>query len=50
MDHLPLSLLYDYLYCERRAALKTIEGLRSANAHIRHLRGDLAHYVPFVPK
>jgi CRISPR-associated exonuclease Cas4 len=41
MDHLPLSLLNDYLYCERRAALKTVEGVRSANAHTA--KGDIVH-------
>ncbi len=36
-----LSLLNDYLYCPRRAALKIVEGWRSANAHTA--RGDLVH-------
>jgi len=40
-DPLPLSALNDYLYCERRAALKFIEGLRGTNEHT--IIGDLAH-------
>jgi hypothetical protein len=28
-EALPLSLLNDFLYCPRRAALKVLEGLRS---------------------
>ena len=40
-DPLPLSALNDCLYCERRAALKFIEGLRGANEHT--ILGDLAH-------
>jgi CRISPR-associated exonuclease Cas4 len=38
---LPLSLLNDFLYCSRRAALKTIEGWRSGNEHTA--RGDIVH-------
>lgn len=38
---LPLSLLNDYLYCPRRAALKVVEGWRSANQHTA--RGDIVH-------
>jgi len=38
---LPLSLLNDYLYCPRRAALKLVEGWRSANQHTE--RGDIVH-------
>lgn len=38
---MPLSLLNDLLYCERRAALKTVEGYRSANEHTN--RGDIVH-------
>ena len=41
MDALPLSLLNDFLFCARRAALKEVEGLRSENEHT--LIGDLAH-------
>ena len=40
-EALPLSLLNDYLYCPRRAALKIVEGWREANAHT--LRGDIVH-------
>ena len=38
---LPLSLLNDHLYCPRRAALKIVEGWRSANEHTN--RGDIVH-------
>ena len=41
MEQLPLSLLNDYLYCPRRAALKVVEGWRSANEHTA--RGDIVH-------
>jgi CRISPR-associated exonuclease Cas4 len=41
MDPLPLSLLNDYLYCPRRAALKIVEGWREANEHTA--RGDIVH-------
>ena len=37
----PLSLLNDYLYCRRRAALKAIEGWRGTNAHT--VVGDSVH-------
>lgn len=40
-EPLPLSLLNDLLYCERRAALKVVEGSRSANQHTN--RGDIVH-------
>ena len=40
-EPLPLSLLNDYLYCSRRAALKLVEGWRSANQHTN--RGDIVH-------
>ena len=40
-EPLPLSLLNDYLYCPRRAALKVVEGWRSANQHTA--RGDIVH-------
>jgi CRISPR-associated exonuclease Cas4 len=40
-EQLPLSLLNDYLYCPRRAALKIVEGWREANAHTE--RGDIVH-------
>ena len=41
LDPLQLSLLNDYLYCPRRAALKIVEGCRSANEHTN--RGDIVH-------
>ena len=47
MDPLPLSLLNDFLFCDRRAGLKTIEGLRRANVHT--LVGDLAHEHADLP-
>lgn len=47
MEHLPLSLLNDFLYCERRAALKTVEGVRSANAHTA--KGDIVHAHADLP-
>jgi CRISPR-associated exonuclease Cas4 len=47
MDPLPLSLLNDFLFCDRRAGLKTIEGLRRANVHT--LIGDLAHEHADLP-
>ena len=40
-EPLALSLLNDYLYCPRRAALKIVEGWRSANEHTN--RGDIVH-------
>jgi CRISPR-associated exonuclease Cas4 len=40
-EPLPLSLLNDYLYCPRRAALKVVEGRREANVHTE--RGDVVH-------
>ncbi len=38
---MPLSLLNDFLYCPRRAALKIVEGWREANEHTE--RGDIVH-------
>ena len=46
-EALPLSLLNDFLYCPRRAALKVVEGWRSANEHTA--RGDLAHEHADLP-
>jgi CRISPR-associated exonuclease Cas4 len=40
-EALPLSLLNDFLYCPRRAALKIVEGWREANVHTE--RGDIVH-------
>src|SRR6266498_757475 len=47
MDALPLSLLNDFLYCPRRAALKAIEGHREENEHT--IRGDIAHEHADLP-
>jgi CRISPR-associated exonuclease Cas4 len=47
MDTLPLSLLNDYLYCPRRAALKLVEGWRGANEHT--VRGDIVHQHADLP-
>lgn len=41
IDPIPLSLLNDYLYCNRRAALKVIEGVRGTNVHT--VVGDSVH-------
>src|SRR5947207_15206217 len=46
-ESLPLSLLNDYLYCPRRAALKAIEGHREENEHT--VRGDIAHEHADLP-
>lgn len=47
MEPLPLSLLNDFLYCPRRAALKAIEGCWGENEHT--VRGDLAHEHADLP-
>lgn len=44
---IPLSLLNDFIYCPRRAALKVNDGLRSANEHT--LRGDINHEHADLP-
>ena len=46
-EMLPLSLLNDYLYCPRRAALKIIEGWRAENMHT--VRGDIVHEHADLP-
>lgn len=46
-ETLPLSLLNDYLYCPRRAALKVVEGWREANEHTA--RGDIVHEHADLP-
>ena len=46
-EPLPLSLLNDFLYCPRRAALKAVEGWREANEHT--VRGDIAHEHADLP-
>ena len=43
----PLSLLNDFLYCPRRAALKAVEGWREANEHT--VRGDIVHEHADLP-
>jgi CRISPR-associated exonuclease Cas4 len=40
-DALALSLLNDFLFCARRAALKVLEGSRGENEHT--VRGDIVH-------
>ncbi len=47
IETLPLSLLNDYIYCPRRAALKVTEGWRSANEHTH--RGDIVHEHADLP-
>lgn len=47
MAPLPLSALNDHLYCERRAHLKFVDGLRGTNEHT--LIGDLAHAAVDTP-
>ncbi len=46
-EALPLSLSNDFLYCPRRAALKIVEGWRSANEHTA--RGDIVHEHADLP-
>lgn len=46
-EALPLSLLNDFLYCQRRAALKAVEGWWGENVHT--IRGDLAHEHADLP-
>lgn len=46
-EALPLSLLNDFLYCPRRAALKAVEGWREANEHT--VRGDIVHEHADLP-
>lgn len=46
-EQLPLSLLNDFLYCPRRAALKVVEGWREANEHTA--RGDIVHEHADLP-
>ncbi len=47
MEQLPLSLLNDFLYCKRRAALKVVEGWRAANEHT--VRGEIVHEHADLP-
>ncbi len=46
-EPLALSLLNDFLYCPRRAALKAIEGWRGENEHT--VRGDIVHEHADLP-
>src|SRR6266568_3840559 len=46
-ETLPLSLVNDFLYCPRRAALKAIEGWREENEHT--VRGDIVHEHADLP-
>jgi hypothetical protein len=46
-EPLPLWLLNDFLCCPRRAALKIVEGWRSANEHTT--RGDIGHEHADLP-
>ena len=51
-DPIPLSLLNDFLFCQRRAALKAIEGWRGTNEHtvlgeIVHEQVDVSGYETF---
>ena len=48
-DPIPISLVNDFLFCQRRAALKAIEGLRGTNEHtvlgaIVHEQADVVGY------
>jgi hypothetical protein len=47
MEPLPLSLLNDFLFCDRRAGLKIVTGLWGANVHT--LIGDLAQKHADLP-
>jgi CRISPR-associated exonuclease Cas4 len=47
VDPILLSALNDFLYCERRAHLKFVDGLRGTNEHT--LLGDLAHAAVDTP-
>jgi len=47
LDPLPLSLLNDFLFCQRRAALKVVEGWRAANEHT--VRGDIVREHADLP-
>ncbi|GAB5562068.1 MAG: CRISPR-associated protein Cas4 [Synoicihabitans sp.] len=47
VETLSISALNDHLYCERRAHLKFVDGLRGTNEHT--LIGDLAHKAVDTP-
>lgn len=40
-ESFPLSLVNDYMFCNRRAALKVVEGSRGTNEHT--VVGDSVH-------
>jgi CRISPR-associated exonuclease Cas4 len=46
-EPIPLSLLNDFLYCSRRAALKAIEGWWGENQHT--VQGELSHEHADLP-
>lgn len=46
-DQISISALNDFLYCERRAHLKFVDGLRGTNEHT--IIGDLAHEAVDTP-
>src|SRR2546425_6013263 len=46
-ETLPLSLLNDFLFCPRRAALKAVEGWREENEHT--VLGDIVHEHADLP-
>jgi CRISPR-associated exonuclease Cas4 len=47
LDVLALSLLNDFLFCPRRAALKAVDGCWGENVHT--VKGDLAHEHADLP-
>ena len=47
IEPLPLSLLNDFLFCPRRAALKAVDGCWGENVHT--VTGDLAHEHADLP-
>ncbi|MBC8245164.1 MAG: CRISPR-associated protein Cas4 [Verrucomicrobia bacterium] len=47
MEIIQLSLINDYLFCPRRAGLKLVEGIRSANVHT--VKGDQVHEHADLP-
>ena len=47
MEPLPLSLLNDFLFCPRRAALKAVDGCWGQNAHT--VKGEIAHERADLP-
>lgn len=47
IEYLALSLLNDFLFCSRRAALKAVEGWWGENVHT--IKGDIAHEHADLP-